>query len=102
MIRRPPRSTLSSSSAASDVYKRQKEDVMVPENAAAAAPRPSNSASHAISKAHRRRVAKCPSRYSKLAMVAPGVGDHWSVMCDRDRWRIRVKRWEPADYRAAR
>ena len=30
MIRRPPRSTLSSSSAASDVYKRQVHDLLVP------------------------------------------------------------------------
>src|SRR5674536_406734 len=30
MIRRPPRSTLSSSSAASDVYKRQERDVLLP------------------------------------------------------------------------
>src|SRR5664279_4503280 len=31
MIRRPPRSTLSSSSAASDVYKRQFEDLAAPD-----------------------------------------------------------------------
>ena len=34
MIRRPPRSTLSSSSAASDVYKRQQSDPVVPQSVA--------------------------------------------------------------------
>ena len=38
------------------------DEVMVPENAAAAPPSPMSRASQTINTAHRRRVAKCPSR----------------------------------------
>jgi hypothetical protein len=67
------RSLSSSSAACAGVPGIENDEVIVPEKASAAPPMPSRSTTQAMTKAQRRRAARCPRRYSRVDISSPRV-----------------------------